>query len=149
VGQFHVTVYVTNPRFAHLATEAMLDRTLITMSSNIDGGAGPVTGFIQSIEEDAYAVPTRRWRITILEDDERERKWVRSATERNTLRMKVRSVNSEKKRGAAAPSFKLACGGPRGGSSTIAVNLKPLLADLKLNGIVFAARTCRGNRCSP
>jgi hypothetical protein len=68
LGQFHVTVYVTNPRFAHLATEAMLDRTLITMSSDIDGGAGPVTGFVQSIEEDAYAVP-RRWRITILEDD--------------------------------------------------------------------------------
>ena len=55
MGQFHVTVYVTNPRLAHLATEAMLDRTLITMSSDIDGGAGPVTGFVQSIEEDAHA----------------------------------------------------------------------------------------------
>ena len=65
MGQFHVTVYVTNPRSAHIATEAMLDRTLIAMSSDIDEGV-IVTGFVQSIEEDADAVP-RRWRITILE----------------------------------------------------------------------------------
>ena len=68
MGQFHVTVYVTNPRFAHVATEAMLDRTPIAMSSDIDGDADTVTGFVQSIEEDAHAVP-RRWRITILEAD--------------------------------------------------------------------------------
>jgi hypothetical protein len=67
MGQFHVTVYVTNPRSAHIATEAMLDRTLIAMSSDIDE---TVTGFVQSIEEDAEAVP-RRWRITILEADSR------------------------------------------------------------------------------
>ena len=65
MGQFHVTVYVTNPRSAHIATEAMLDRTLIAMSSDIDEGV-IVTGFVQSIEEDADAVP-RHWRITILE----------------------------------------------------------------------------------
>ena len=68
MGQFHVTVYVTNPRSAHIATEAMLDRTLIAMSSDIDEEVGIVTGFVQSIEEDADAVP-RRWRITIREDD--------------------------------------------------------------------------------
>ena len=51
MGQFHVTVYVTNPRSAHIATEAMLDRTLIAMSSDIDEGV-IVTGFVQSIEED-------------------------------------------------------------------------------------------------
>ena len=67
MGQFHVTVYVTNPRSAHIATEAMLDRTLIAMSSDIDEDV-IVTGFVQSIEEDADAVP-RRWRITIREDD--------------------------------------------------------------------------------
>jgi hypothetical protein len=50
----HVTVYVTNPRSAHIATEAMLDRTLIAMSSDIDE---TVTGFVQSIEEDWEAVP--------------------------------------------------------------------------------------------
>ena len=44
----------------------MLDRTLIAMSSDIDEDVGIVTGFVQSIEEDADAVP-RRWRITILE----------------------------------------------------------------------------------
>jgi hypothetical protein len=66
---FHVTVYVANPRLAHLATEAMLDRTLITMSSDIGDVAGPVTGFVQSIEEDANAVP-RCWRITILEAED-------------------------------------------------------------------------------
>ena len=68
MGQVHVTVYVTNPRSAHIATEAMLDRTLIAMSSDIDEDVDTVTGFVQSIEEDAEAVP-RRWRITILEAD--------------------------------------------------------------------------------
>ena len=68
MGQFHVTVYVTNPRSAHIATEAMLDRTVIAMSSDIDEDVDTVTGFVQSIEEDAEAVP-RRWRITILEAD--------------------------------------------------------------------------------
>jgi hypothetical protein len=67
LGQFHVTVYVTNPRSALIATEAMLDQTLIAMSSDIDEDV-IVTGFVQSIEEDADAVP-RRWRITILEAD--------------------------------------------------------------------------------
>jgi hypothetical protein len=47
----------------------MLDRTLIAMSSDIDEDVDIVTGFVQSIEEDAGAVP-RRWRITILEADE-------------------------------------------------------------------------------
>jgi hypothetical protein len=61
MGQFHVTVYVTNPRSAHLAIEAMLDRTPIAMSSDIDDDVETVTGFVQSIEEDADAVP-RRWR---------------------------------------------------------------------------------------
>jgi len=70
LGQFHVTVYVTNPRSAHIATEAMLDRTLIAMSSDIDEDV-TVTGFVQSIEEDADAVP-RRWRITILEADDQQ-----------------------------------------------------------------------------
>ena len=70
MGQFHVTVYVTNPRSAHIATEAMLDRTLIAMSSDIDEGV-IVTGFVQSIEEDADAVP-RRWRITILEAEDQQ-----------------------------------------------------------------------------
>ena len=69
MGQFHVTVYVTNPRSAHIATEAMLDRTLIAMSSDIDEDV-VVTGYVQSIEEDADAVP-RRWRITILEAEDR------------------------------------------------------------------------------
>jgi hypothetical protein len=46
----------------------MLDRTPIAMSSDIGEDAEIVTGFVQSIEEDAVAVP-RRWRITILEDD--------------------------------------------------------------------------------
>ena len=68
MGQFHVTVYVTNPRSAHLAIEAMLDRTPIAMSSDIDEDVETITGLVQSIEEDADAVP-RRWRITILEDD--------------------------------------------------------------------------------
>jgi hypothetical protein len=68
LGQFHMTIYVTNPRSAHLATEAMLDRTPIAMSSEIDEDIKTVTGFVQSIAEEADAVP-RRWRITILEDD--------------------------------------------------------------------------------
>ena len=68
MGQFHVTVYVTNPRSADLAIEAMLDRTPIAMSRDVDADVETVTGFVQSIEEDADAVP-RRWRITILEDD--------------------------------------------------------------------------------
>ena len=71
MGQFHVTVYVTNPRSAHLAIEAMLDRTPIAMGRNIDEDVEIVTGFVQSIEEDAEAVP-RRWRITILEDDSQQ-----------------------------------------------------------------------------
>ena len=70
MGQFHVTVHVTNPRSAHIATEAMLDRTLIAMSSDIDEDV-TVTGFVQSIEEDADAVP-RRWRITILEAEDQQ-----------------------------------------------------------------------------
>ena len=70
MGQFHVTVYVTNPRSAHIATEAMLDRTLIAMSSDIDEDV-VVTGYVQSIEEDADAVP-RRWRITILEAEDQQ-----------------------------------------------------------------------------
>ena len=70
MGQFHVTVYVTNPRSAHIATEAMLDRTLIAMSSDINEDV-TVTGFVQSIEEDADAVP-RRWRITILEAEDQQ-----------------------------------------------------------------------------
>jgi len=68
MGQFHVTVYVNNPRSAQLATAAMLDRTLVAMGSDIDEDVEIVTGFVQSIEEDADAVP-RRWRITIREDD--------------------------------------------------------------------------------
>jgi hypothetical protein len=63
-----VTVYVSNPRSAHLATEAMLDRTLIALSGDIGGDADTVIGFVQSIEEDIGAAPPR-WRITILEDD--------------------------------------------------------------------------------
>ena len=69
LGQFHVTVYVTNPRSAHIATEAMLDRTLIAMSSDVDEDLDIVIGFVQSIEEDAHAAP-RRWRLTILEADD-------------------------------------------------------------------------------
>jgi hypothetical protein len=66
----HVTVYVTNPKSAHIATEAMLDRTLIAISSDITEDVDIIIGFVQSIEEDADAVP-RRWRITILETDDR------------------------------------------------------------------------------
>ena len=44
----------------------MLDRTVIAMSSDMDENDEAITGFVQSIEEDADAVP-RRWRITILE----------------------------------------------------------------------------------
>ena len=43
--QFHV--YVTNPRSAHLATEAMLDRTLIAMSSDMDENDEAITGFVR------------------------------------------------------------------------------------------------------
>ena len=68
MGQFHVTVYVNNPRSARLAIAAMLDRTPIAMESDIDEDVEIVTGFVQSIEEDADVVP-RRWRITIREDD--------------------------------------------------------------------------------
>jgi hypothetical protein len=68
MGQFHVTVYVSNPRFAQIANEAMLDRAPITMNGEFDEGARTVTGFVQSIETAANAMP-RRWRITILEDD--------------------------------------------------------------------------------
>jgi hypothetical protein len=67
LGQFHVTVYVNNPRSAQLAITAMLDRTPIAMGSDIDEDVESVTGFVQSIEEDADAVP-RRWRITIREN---------------------------------------------------------------------------------
>jgi hypothetical protein len=68
MGQFHVTVYVSNPRFAQIATEAMLDRAPITMDGEFNEEARTVTGFVQSIEAAANAMP-RRWRITILEDD--------------------------------------------------------------------------------
>ena len=68
VGQFHVTVYVSNPKSIHVATEAMLDRTPIALSGVIDEEVKTVTGFVQSIEEDVDAVPPR-WRVTILEDD--------------------------------------------------------------------------------
>ena len=71
MGQFHVTIYVTNPRSAHIATEAMLDRTLIAMSSDIGENADIVIGFVQSIEEDPDAVP-RCWRITILEAEDQQ-----------------------------------------------------------------------------
>jgi hypothetical protein len=68
LGQFHVTVYVTNPKSARLATEAMLYRTPIAISGDIDEDAETVTGFVQSVEEEDDAVP-RRWRLTILEDN--------------------------------------------------------------------------------
>jgi len=68
LGQFHVTVYVNNPRSARLAIAAMLGRTPIALESDIDEDVEIVTGFVQSIEEDADVVP-RRWRITIREDD--------------------------------------------------------------------------------
>ena len=68
MGQFHVTIYVTNPRSARLATEAMLYRTPIAISGDIDEDVETVTGFVQSIEGEADVVP-RRWRVTILEDD--------------------------------------------------------------------------------
>ena len=71
MGQFHVTVYVNNPRSAQLAITAMLDRTPIAMGSDIDEDVESVTGFVQSIEEDADAVP-RRWRITIRENDSQQ-----------------------------------------------------------------------------
>jgi hypothetical protein len=59
LGQFHVTVYVNNPRSAQLAITAMLDRTPIAIGSDIDEDVEIVTGFVQSIEEDADAVPRR------------------------------------------------------------------------------------------
>ena len=68
MGQFYVTVYVSNSRFAQIAIEAMLDRAPITMNGEFDEEARTVTGFVQSIEAAANAMP-RRWRITILEDD--------------------------------------------------------------------------------
>ena len=59
LGQFHVTVYVNNPRSAQLAITAMLDRTPIAIGgSDIDEDVESVTGFVQSIEEDADAVPS-------------------------------------------------------------------------------------------
>jgi hypothetical protein len=71
LGQFHVTVYVNNPRSAQLATTAMLDRMPIAMGRNTDEDVEIVTGFVQSIEEDAEVVP-RRWRITIRENDSQQ-----------------------------------------------------------------------------
>ena len=71
MGQFHVTVYVNNPRSAQLAITAMLDQTPIAMGSDIDEDVKIVTGFVQSIEEDTDAVP-RRWRITIREDSSQQ-----------------------------------------------------------------------------
>jgi hypothetical protein len=71
VGQFHVTVYVSNPKSVHVATEAMLDRTPIALSGVIDEEIKTVTGFVQSIEEDDAVPP--RWRVTILEDDGQNR----------------------------------------------------------------------------
>jgi hypothetical protein len=44
----------------------MLDRTLIAVSRDLNEDANAVTGFVQSIEEGADAMP-RQWRITILE----------------------------------------------------------------------------------
>jgi hypothetical protein len=67
VGEFHVTVYVCNPKSVHVATEAMLDRTPIALSGFIDDEVKTVTGFVHSIEEDVDAVPPR-WRVTIRED---------------------------------------------------------------------------------
>jgi hypothetical protein len=69
--QFHVTVYVNNPRSAQLAITAMLNRTPIAMGGDIDENVEIVTGFVQSIDEDADAVP-RRWRITIRENDSQQ-----------------------------------------------------------------------------
>jgi hypothetical protein len=66
LGQFFVTVYVTNSRSADIATEAMLGRMPIRISGKIGDEAGAVTGLVRSVEEDTDAVP-RRWRITILE----------------------------------------------------------------------------------
>jgi hypothetical protein len=63
-----VTVYVTNPKSAHFATEAMLDKALIAINGEVDDEVRTVTGFVQSIEEFANAMP-RRWRIIIREDE--------------------------------------------------------------------------------
>jgi phytoene dehydrogenase-like protein len=94
MGQFYVTVYVSNSRFAQIAIEAMLDRAPITMNGEFDEEARTVTGFVQSIEAAANAMP-RRWRITILEDDRhsdrvvsfprRSRDATRQHVERNKL----------------------------------------------------------------
>ena len=46
----------------------MLDRTLIAMGSDLNKDADAITGFVQSIEEAADAMP-KQWRITILEAD--------------------------------------------------------------------------------
>ena len=67
MGQFHVTLYVSNPRLAQIASAAKLDGGPITMNGEFDGEARTVTGFVQSIESTANAMP-KRWRITILED---------------------------------------------------------------------------------
>src|SRR6516165_6060042 len=66
LGQFHVTICVTNPRSAHIATEAMLDLTLIARRSDTGEDVDIVIGFDRAIEEVANAVP-RCWRMTILE----------------------------------------------------------------------------------
>ena len=44
--QFHVTVYVNNPRSARLAIAAMLGRTPIALESDIDEDVEIVTGFV-------------------------------------------------------------------------------------------------------
>jgi len=67
MGQFYVTVYVSNPRLAQIATEAMLDGTPITMDGDFDGKATTVTGFVQSVEAASNAM-NERWRITFLEN---------------------------------------------------------------------------------
>jgi hypothetical protein len=46
MGQFYVTVYVSNSRFAQIAIEAMLDRAPITMNGEFDEEARTVTGFV-------------------------------------------------------------------------------------------------------
>jgi hypothetical protein len=67
--QFHVTVYVTNPRAVHFAADAILARTPITLTGEFDDAVRTVTGLVQSIEEDASPVQ-KRWRITMIEVDE-------------------------------------------------------------------------------
>jgi hypothetical protein len=68
MGEFHVTIYVTNPRSAHFATEAMLDKAPIAINGEVDHEIRIVTGLVQSIEKEANAMPAR-WRIIIREDD--------------------------------------------------------------------------------